>query len=98
MNFSKNFKIGRKEIGRGKPTYIIAEIGSNHNQNLNLAIEMIEQAADAGANAVKFQSILFNKLYQKEYEYKKFYDWFKSIELNEKWYPILIKHAKKSVN
>lgn len=96
MNFSKNFKIGRKEIGRGKPTYIIAEIGSNHNQNLNLAIEMIEQAADAGANAVKFQSILFNKLYQKEYESKKFYDWFKSIELNEKWYPILIKHAKKN--
>ena len=58
---------------------------------------MIEQAADAGANAVKFQSILFNKLYQKEYESKKFYDWFKSIELNEKWYPILIKHAKNNL-
>lgn len=36
--------------------YIIAEIGSNHNGNMNLAKKLIDAAVDSGANAVKFQS------------------------------------------
>ena len=39
-----------------KEPYIIAEIGVNHNGDLNLAIKSIKAAAKCGANAVKFQS------------------------------------------
>ena len=48
-------KIGDRLIGDGQPTYIIAEIGVNHNGFLDLAIKLIDVAVDAGADAVKFQ-------------------------------------------
>jgi hypothetical protein len=48
-------KIGDRLVGDGQPTYIIAEIGVNHNGILPLAIELIDASVDAGADAVKFQ-------------------------------------------
>ena len=36
-------------------TYIIAEVGGNHDGDLTKAIELVKQAKSAGANAVKFQ-------------------------------------------
>ncbi|GAB4494505.1 MAG: N-acetylneuraminate synthase family protein [Saprospiraceae bacterium] len=44
-----------KKIGPGEPTYIIAEIGINHNGSLDIAKKLIEEAAAAGCSAVKFQ-------------------------------------------
>lgn len=52
----KSIRLGSVEIGPGHPPYIIAEVGSNHNGDMNLCRELIDAAADAGANAVKFQS------------------------------------------
>ena len=52
---SKTVRLGRKLVGEGQPTYIIAEIGINHNGDLNIAKEMIRRAAAAGVDAVKFQ-------------------------------------------
>lgn len=46
-----------------KQTYIIAEIGSNHQRDLNLAKEHIKAAKEAGADCVKFQSLDLKKLY-----------------------------------
>lgn len=51
----KDIKIGDKIIGVDKPIYIIAEIGINHNGSLELARRMIQAAAAAGCDAVKFQ-------------------------------------------
>lgn len=48
-------KIGNRFIGDGEPVYIIAEIGINHNGSLELAKKLIEGAASAGCDAVKFQ-------------------------------------------
>jgi len=45
----------RKSIGLGQPTYIIAEIGINHNGSLEIAKKLIDEAAAAGCDAVKFQ-------------------------------------------
>lgn len=45
-----------KEICNFKKPYIIAELGSNHNGDMNLARELILQAKEAGADCVKFQS------------------------------------------
>jgi len=47
--------IGARTIGPDKPCYVIAEIGLNHNGDVELAKQLIDVAADAGADAVKFQ-------------------------------------------
>lgn len=47
--------IGSHEIGDGLPAYVIGEIGLNHNGSVDLAKKLIDVAADAGAQAVKFQ-------------------------------------------
>lgn len=51
----REIKIGDKLVGDGHPTYVVAEIGINHNGDLNIAKELILAAKDAGVNAVKFQ-------------------------------------------
>ena len=52
----KTITFGDVPIGDGHPPYIIAEIGSNHNGDMELCRQMIAAAAEAGAHAVKFQS------------------------------------------
>ena len=47
--------IGGKNVGDGEPVYVIAEIGLNHNGSLDLAKQLIDIAAGAGCDAVKFQ-------------------------------------------
>lgn len=44
-----------KKIGPGEQTYIIAEIGINHNGSLDIAKKLIDEAVEAGCSAVKFQ-------------------------------------------
>ncbi|GAB2526886.1 N-acetylneuraminate synthase family protein [Microbacterium petrolearium] len=48
-------RIGSRVIGGGHPAYVIAEIGLNHNGDVELAKQLIDVAAEAGADAVKFQ-------------------------------------------
>jgi N-acetylneuraminate synthase len=48
-------KIGSRLVGDGHPTYIIAEIGINHNGDLDVCKQMIDAAVHAGVDAVKFQ-------------------------------------------
>jgi len=47
--------IGSHVIGGGRPAYVIAEIGLNHNGDVEIAKQLIDVAADAGVQAVKFQ-------------------------------------------
>lgn len=91
----KTIKIQDRAIGDKNPAYLIAEIGSNHNQSLNLAIEMIGLAKEAGADAVKFQSINFDRIYSSKIETKEFRKWFSQIELSESWYEELAKEANR---
>ena len=61
---SKNkFKLKNKPIGEESPTFIIAEIGNNHNGSLDLALEMIDKAIESGADCVKFQMRNMDELY-----------------------------------
>ncbi|MCJ7657530.1 MAG: N-acetylneuraminate synthase family protein [Anaerolineales bacterium] len=60
-------KIGDRIIGRGYPTYVIAEIGVNHNGLLELALELIDASIRVGADAVKFQKRNLEQLYAKKY-------------------------------
>jgi sialic acid synthase SpsE len=55
MRYSTEIRIGDHSIGPDQPTYFIADVASNHDGELARARELIWQAADAGADAVKFQ-------------------------------------------
>ena len=46
-------KIAHQTIGPSSPPFIIAEMSGNHNQSLDKALEIVEAAARAGANALK---------------------------------------------
>jgi len=48
-------RIGSQALGAGEPVYVIAEIGLNHNGDVEVAKRLIDVAANAGAQAVKFQ-------------------------------------------
>jgi len=47
--------VGEKKIGYRKPCFIIAEAGVNHNGDVDLALKLVDAAANAGVDAVKFQ-------------------------------------------
>ena len=61
--FTTGFEIGGRRVGDGQPTYVIAEAGANHNRDLGIARELIDVAAEAGADAVKFQTYSGESLY-----------------------------------
>ena len=50
-----HISIGSRQIGEGQPVYVIAEIGINHNGDLEIAKNLMDVAASAGCDAVKFQ-------------------------------------------
>ena len=62
-SFQPSFEIGDRTVGPAQPAYVIAEAGANHNRDLGMARELIEVAADAGADAVKFQTYSGQDLY-----------------------------------
>jgi sialic acid synthase SpsE len=47
--------VGKKAIGAGEPVYIIAEIGINHNGDIEIAKQLMDVAIETGCDAVKFQ-------------------------------------------
>ena len=51
----KRIRLAGREVGDGCPCFVIAEIGQNHNGQLNLAKKLIDMAARCKADAVKFQ-------------------------------------------
>lgn len=74
--------IAGKEVGASNPPYVIAEIGSNHDQSKDKAFRMIDLAAEAGAHAAKFQLFQADKMYPAG---TKMHDIFRSIQLDSGW-------------
>lgn len=92
--------IGGRPVGDGHPCFIIAEIGSNHDQDLGLAHAMIDAAADTGVDAVKFQTFNADTHYSKfaaspsYLEEKNIHGLIRSLELNRSWQAELKDHAE----
>lgn len=61
MNMT-SISIGNKKVGIGKPVFIIAEAGVNHNGDIKLARKLIDVAATSGVDAVKFQTFAPDEL------------------------------------
>jgi N-acetylneuraminate synthase len=62
----KDLKIGATPVGDGHPCFIVAEIGINHNGDVELAKKLIDTAEAAGCNAVKFQKRTIEVVYTPE--------------------------------
>jgi len=95
-------KIKDKYIGDGYPCFIIAEAGSNHNKDLNLAKKLIDIAAQAQADAVKFQLFTAKGLYPSNCGVIEtisgeidFYKILENMELPLEWLPELKEYAGK---
>ena len=56
------FPIAGRMTGTGRPCFVIAEAGVNHNGDLGLALDLVDVAAEAGADAVKFQTFSADRL------------------------------------
>tara|TARA_B100000614_G_scaffold262339_1_gene295345 strand:+ start:1850 stop:4096 length:2247 start_codon:yes stop_codon:yes gene_type:complete len=61
---SEKVIIGNKTISDQSPAFIIAEIGNNHQGNLDLAKKLIDQSIEAGVDCVKFQMRSMDQLYK----------------------------------
>ena len=98
----RTVSVGSKKLGDGCPCFIIVEAGSNHNGSLEQAKLLIDVAASAGADAVKFQLFRASKLYprgagQSDYlkEARSIYDIIREMEMPYDWLPELAAHCKK---
>ena len=103
MSFPREFAIGDRLVGEGHPAYVIAEIGANHNRDLDLARELIDRAAAAGVDAVKFQTYSGSRLYSTKtpkFAYlasisdKTPAELLEEISLPREWQPLLAEHAQ----
>ncbi len=98
----QRFDIFGKAVGAGAPCFLIAEAGSNHNGSLDMANALIDAAAEAGADAVKFQTFSAKRLYPKsagssDYlgDARSIYDIIASLETPSEWWPSLSQRAHR---
>ena len=61
-----DLKLGKRTVGPANPTFVIAEIGINHQGDLAIAKELITKAKECGADAVKFQKRTISRILTKE--------------------------------
>jgi len=84
-------EIDGKKIGKNQKTFFIAEAGLNHNGDIKIAKKLIDEAANCGASAVKFQTFKTEKFVRKS---NKYFDLFKQSELSFEEFGELKDYAK----
>ncbi len=106
MYGNPEFRIGSRRVGPRHPCYVIAEAGANHNRDLATAFRLIEVAAAARADAVKFQTYTAEGLYSRrtpDIKYLKdkglvgndelVWELIKRVEIPWEWHADLARHA-----
>lgn len=104
-NKIKPVKIGNRLVGPGQPCFIIAEAGVNHNGDLDRAKQLVDVAADAGADVVKFQTFFAENIVTRSADRAKYqkqnmpvieetqWQMLKKLELDKKSFSILKDYA-----
>ncbi len=109
MNYNTSVSINERIIDINSPAYFVADIAANHNGDLNTAKELIWLAKEAGADAVKFQHFLADKIvsdygfkhlgkqssHQAKWQ-KSVYETYKDAEFNRDWNEVLAEEANKA--
>lgn len=109
MRYNSEIRIGKREVSISAPVYFIADIASNHDGKLEQAKELIWKAKEAGADAVKFQHFLADKIVS-DYGFshmgeqmshqaawgKSVYEVYKECECNRTWTDELVKTANEA--
>jgi N-acetylneuraminate synthase len=100
----RELRIGNHMIGDGHPTYIVGEIGINHNGDIEVAKQLIDLAKWAGANAVKFQKRTpelavpadqKDKMRETPWGYISYLDYRHRVEFGEEQYREIEAHSKQ---
>lgn len=109
MKYQDSFKINDRRIANDAPTYFIADIAANHDNNLNKAKELIWLAKEAGADAAKFQHFTASTIvsdygfkslgskmsHQSKWE-KSVFETYEDASLNINWTDELVKTCKEA--
>ncbi len=99
-----SIRIADRSVGEGAPCYIIAEAGANHDRAKDLALDLVRIAAEAGADAVKFQTYSAETLYSTKTPRpsyldaitdKSMHDLIKDLELPREWHGDLYRAASE---
>lgn len=101
----KEFRIGTRLLGKNHPTFIIAEIGSNFDGSIENAKKLINLVIDSGADCVKFQSFIAEKIicaahFEKKMDFqsnwkKSVFEVYKEAEFPRKWHKKLFEYCNK---
>lgn len=93
--------IGSAQLGQTSPVYVVAEAACNHMCDMDLALKMIDKAASAGADAIKFQTYKAEKLVSKDAvafwgnEKMRQLDYYKKLDrFGKEEYSVLFKYAE----
>lgn len=109
MNWPNTLEVDGVEIGWNKPIYFIADIGANHDGDLERAVALIYECAARGANAAKFQHFRAETIvsdygfralgsrasHQKAWK-KTIFEVYRDASINPDWTPILKDHCSKA--
>ena len=100
-SFPQSFRIGEHWLGAGHPCFVIAEVAQAHDGSLGFANSFIDAAADAGANAIKFQTHIASAESTHEEKFRvKFttqdatrFDYWRRMQFTEAQWQELAQHA-----
>ena len=101
MTLKASFEIAGRTLALDGSCFVIAEAGSNHNRDLHTALALIDVAAEAGADCVKFQVFEAKRLYPKgagrsDYlgDKRSIYDIIQALEMPQEWLGKLAERAR----
>lgn len=103
MSLSSSITIQERKIGGGAPCFLISEVAQTHDGSIGLAHSFIDATADAGADAIKFQTHIASAESTEDekfrikfsYKDKTRYDYWKRMEFAEEEWKELYEHAKQ---
>ena len=108
VHFQSETGIKLRSFSLDQPTWIVAEVSANHNQSIESAILLIDAAANAGANAVKFQTYTADTISMKSdapdfvlpsdspwKKYRNYYSLYEEASTPWEWHRELFNHARQ---